>query len=481
MAGRIEARSGSELEELIPIHVGLFGHVDHGKTELARALSEKVSTAGLDKHPEAKRRQMSIDIGFTAFTLDDYLVTLIDVPGHADLIRTAISGASIVDVAILAVSATQGPQIQTGEHLVLLESLGIEKLVVALTKADLVDVANMRVVEGSIREILSDSQYRNAPVVAVSSTAGSGIPELKNALSSVFSPPKRDLTGKFKMIIDHVFPIKGTGTVATGTVLRGKVRVGDTIEIAPLSVTARVRSIQTFRESRDTAEAGDRLGIALQGVDHQSIHRGFYASQVGSLKPVNHIVARARINKFFKGNINPGSLLHITVGMMAVPAEVFPYYEMEGRLIAISAPWNQDFTASLELRKPMVAEKGDKFLLLMLTLPPTTLRIAASGIVLETPSAAQELELMEEKTGVVTRLLQRGGVVIEGLAKSKMGAERIIGERIATQYGVKGTVSSTFGTKGSVLADFENVPEKDEKVLLRVYRQFKTGRRIVAH
>lgn len=107
--------------------MGLFGHVDHGKTELARALSEKVSTAGLDRHPEAKRRQMSIDIGFTAFTLANYLVTLVDVPGHADLIRTAVSGASIIDSAILVVSATQGPQTQTGEHLVLLESLEIQK------------------------------------------------------------------------------------------------------------------------------------------------------------------------------------------------------------------------------------------------------------------------------------------------------------------------------------------------------------------
>jgi len=461
------------LEKLTPIHVGLFGHVDHGKTALARVLSEKVSTAGLDKHPEAKRRQMSIDIGFTAFNLDNYLITLVDVPGHADLIRTAVSGASIIDAAILAVSATQGPQVQTGEHLVLLESLGIERLVVVLTKSDLVDEAKVRAVKGSIRGALYSSFYKDAPIVVVSSTTGSGIPELKSTLLSALSPPKRDLTSKFKMVIDHAFLIKGTGTVVTGTVMRGKVRVGDTIEIAPLSVSGRVKSIQTFKESREMAEAGDRVGIALQGIDHRSIHRGCYASLPGSLKPVRHIVAKAKINRFFKKEISPALFVHITIGMTSIQAEVFPYRKTEGKLVAMSAPRNEDFTSYLKLPKPIVAERGDRILFSLLSLPPTALRIAASGVVLETPGVAPPLKLMEEKVGVVTRLLQKESVIVGGLARSKTGAERIVGENITTEQGVKGNVSSTFGTKGLVLANFDQVPEKDEKVLLRVYREFK--------
>nr|MDO8132871.1 selenocysteine-specific translation elongation factor [Candidatus Njordarchaeum guaymaensis] len=463
------------MEKLTPIHVGLFGHVDHGKTELARVLSEKVSTAGLDKHPEAKRRQMSIDIGFTAFTLDSYLVTLVDVPGHADLIRTAVSGASIIDVAILVVSASQGPQVQTGEHLVLLESLGIEKIVVALTKTDLVDEAKVSAVEESIRGVLSSSPYKDAPIVAVSSITGSGILGLKSTLLSVLSAPKRDLTGKFKMVIDHAFPIKGTGTVVTGTVMRGKVRVGDTIEIAPLNVSSRVKSIQTFKESREMAQAGDRVGIALQGVDHRSIHRGCYVSLAGSLKPVSHILARAKTNRFFKNEINPGLLMHVTIGMSSIQAEVFPYSKMEGKLVALSAPKNEEFTSYIKLPKPTVAELGDRILVSLLSLPPTTLRIAASGVVLETPAVAPPLKLREEKVGAVTRMLPKGSVVVGGLAKSKIGAEGIVGERITTENGVEGTISSTFGTKGLVLADFDRMPEKDEKVLLRVYREFKIG------
>jgi selenocysteine-specific elongation factor len=217
---------------------------------------------------------MTLDIGFTAFTLNGYLVTLVDVPGHADLIRTAVSGAGIIDAAILVVSAKQGPQIQTGEHLIMLESLKIERIVVALTNADLVDKIKLKEAEKSVDRVLHSSAYIDAPVVVVSSVTGVGIPELKKTLLSVLTPPSRDFNGSFKMIIDHAFPIKGAGTVITGTVIRGRVRVNDDIEISPLNLRFRIKSIQTFKEPKETAQAGDRVGIALQNADFRSIYRG---------------------------------------------------------------------------------------------------------------------------------------------------------------------------------------------------------------
>jgi selenocysteine-specific elongation factor len=458
---------------LIPVHVGLFGHVDHGKTELARALSEKVSTAGLDAHPEAKRRQMTIDIGFTAFTLGDYLVTLVDVPGHADLIRTAVSGASIIDVAILAVSATQGPQIQTGEHLVLLESLEVGKVVVALTYADLVKEDKLGAVRESIRRVLSDSRYSGAPIVTVSSVTGLGLSELKSVLLSLLSAPRREVDGKFKMVIDHSFPIKGAGTVVTGTIIRGRVGVGDNVEISPLNVMCRVRSIQTFKESREDAEAGDRVGIALQGVDHRSICRGYFVSSPGSLRTTIHIVSKARINRFFRREITPGLPMHVTIGMSSIQAKVFPY-KLNGRQEAVvtSALGEGEFMSYIRLSRPVVAEKGDRLILSLLSLPPTSLRIAAGGTVSEILTGPPSLRVLQEKTGFISRITSNSVVIVGGLARSKIGAEKLIGETVSLENGRKGTVSSNFGGKGLVVADFEAIPRQGEKVSLRKYRVF---------
>jgi selenocysteine-specific elongation factor len=471
----LEDGLGSELESLIPVHVGLFGHVDHGKTELARALSEKVSTAGLDRHPESKRRQMTIDIGFTAFTLDKYLVTLVDVPGHADLIRTAVSGASIIDAAILVVSAKQGPQIQTGEHLIMLESLEVERVVVALTNTDLVDEAKLKAAKDLVKKVLSDSIYRDAPIVAVSSITGAGIPELKRILLSKLYPPKREVNGAFKMAIDHAFPIKGAGTIITGTVIRGRVKVNDEIEISPINLRFRVKSIQTFKESREAAEAGDRVGIALQSADFHSIYRGCYASSPGSLKQSNHIIAKAKVNRYFRHNIAPGLTMHITIGMSSVQAKVFPYRTEEREKVIATAQENEDFTSYIKLSRPMVTEKNDRILFSLLSLPPTSLRIAAGGIVIDSPSTAPTLEVVQERVGTVNRVIQGSKVLIEGLAKSRIGAQRLVGKTITKEGNVRGTLSSSFGGKGLIVAAFDQLPRKGETVTLRVYREFKTN------
>ena len=147
------------MDTLVPVHVGLMGHIDHGKTALARVLSEKVSTAGLDKHPQAKRRGITIDLGFTMFELDKYLVTLVDAPGHADLIRSVVAGSNIIDAAILVVAADEGPKIQTGEHLVVLQAMGVDNILVALTKTDLVKQERISNVEKQMKKILIDTSF----------------------------------------------------------------------------------------------------------------------------------------------------------------------------------------------------------------------------------------------------------------------------------------------------------------------------------
>jgi selenocysteine-specific elongation factor len=418
---------------------------------------------------------MTLDIGFTAFALNGYLVTLVDIPGHSDLIRTAVSGAGIVDAAILVVSARQGPQIQTGEHLIVLESLKIEKVVVALTNSDLVDETKLKTVKELVKQTLSDSAYADAPIVAVSSITGTGIPDLKRALLLQLSPPLRDLDGNFKMVIDHAFPIKGAGTVITGTVIRGRTRVNDEVEISPINLRFRIKSIQTFKESRDTAQAGDRVGIALQNADYHSIYRGCYASLPGSLRVGNHMIVRAKVNRYFKRNIMPGLTMHVTIGMSSVQARVFPYRTEEGAKIVIPALENEDFTSYIRTSNPLVVERGDRILFSLLSLPPTSLRVAAGGVVIERLDKAPVLEVIQEKTGTVDRIIQESKVVIEGLAKSQVGAQRLLGKTVTTEDRAKGTIFSTFGGKGLILATFDQIPRVGESVTLRSYREFRTS------
>ena len=213
------------MTEQIVVHVGLVGHIDHGKTALAAVLSEGVFTAGLDKHPQARERGITIDLGFTMFRLDKYVVTLVDAPGHADLIRSVVAGASIIDAAILTVAADEGPKVQTGEHLIVLNSVGIDSLVVAITKTDLTDEERINRVEAQTRFIVDDLDFAHVEYVRVSAKKRKGIGELRAALLRVLTPRPRNTGGPFLMPIDHAFSVKGHGTVVTGTVLRGEVSV----------------------------------------------------------------------------------------------------------------------------------------------------------------------------------------------------------------------------------------------------------------
>jgi selenocysteine-specific elongation factor len=284
------------MDKLVPVHVGLMGHIDHGKTALASALSEKVSTAGLDKHPQAQQRGITIDLGFTMFVLDRFLVTLVDAPGHADLIRSVVAGSNIIDAAILVVAADEGPKIQTGEHLVVLQSMGVERLLVVVTKIDLVTPEKLTSIEDKMRVILTNTQFGNAEFVRVSTLKGIGIDELRAALLRMLTPRVRDTESPLSIPIDHAFPIKGHGTVITGTIQRGSIRLNETVEIAPLDKKSRVRSIQTFGEEREVAYAGDRVGVNVPEIDDTEITRGDYLCTPGSMTRATGFFAKLKVN-----------------------------------------------------------------------------------------------------------------------------------------------------------------------------------------
>jgi selenocysteine-specific elongation factor len=462
------------VSDAIPVNVGLLGHIDHGKTEVARALSEVVSTAGLDKHPQAQERGISIDLGFTSFHLNGYLVTLVDAPGHAELIRSVVAGANIIDAAILVVAADEGPKIQTGEHIIILQSFGITKIVVALSKTDLVSQSKIETVEKQIKNVLRDAALEAVPIIPVSAVTGKGIEDLKNALASILSPPKRETEGPFRMPIDHAFRIKGAGTVMTGTIHRGKVSVGDEIEIMPIKQATKVRSIQTFRESRDEAKAGDRVGISVTGPEPERIYRGYYAGTPGTLKVTDQLIGHIQMNRLFKYSLRQGVQVHLTVGMPTVPATVIPFKKFEGKNLLIEeVESGETFDALFRLGESVVAEEGTPILISRLDLPPTILRIAGSGSVTNTTPGKIEFFREKIKKGRVKTPVHPKGSIVVDLAQTKYGAEKLLKETATTEKENSGKVVSTFGGKGAVIIRFEKPVSEGEAVFIRKYKPRK--------
>ena len=169
-----------EIEKKIPVHIGLFGHIDSGKTKIAEVLSEIISTAGIDAHPQSKERGITIDLGFTSFLLEKYLVTLVDGPGHADLIKISASSVEIIDCALIVIDINKGPQVQTGEHLIMIESLNIKKIIIVLNKIDLF-TGDIKEEIKKTREFFSSTSFgHKMPIFAVSAKVKIGFEELKN-------------------------------------------------------------------------------------------------------------------------------------------------------------------------------------------------------------------------------------------------------------------------------------------------------------
>ncbi len=451
------------MEQLIPVHVGLLGHIDHGKTELARALSEKVSTAGLDGHPQAKSRGITIDLGFSMFVLDKYLVTLVDAPGHADLIRSVVSGTNIIDAAILTVAANEGPMVQTGEHIVVLQSMGIDTVIVAITKVYLVDSEVLAKVIERTKSVLSDSGVSTDYFIPISATAGLGIEQLKDALAAILEPRQRDVKGSLLMPIDHAFPIKGRGTVVTGTILRGQVSVGDTIQVMPQGSMAKIRSLQTYGDERRTAKAGDRVGANIPDLDDKMISRGDYVCTPDSMVKTTGVIARIRVNPLYRGRVTGRMILNATVGMPNVISEIIPFETENDIRIVVSDIGNDEFDAAILFKRTIGTELGLRLLLMRTDLPPTTMRIIGAGEITEIPT---EIRLFKKRVriGRVSRI-READVLVEGLASKKEIADSLKGVSIRTRNGVKGVIKQPFGTRGVVSATFDNPVEEGEDVI----------------
>jgi len=254
------------------IVLGTAGHVDHGKTALVKALTG-IDT---DRLREEKERGITIELGFAPLDLEGgERISVVDVPGHEKFVKNMVAGATGIDLVVMVVAADEGVMPQTREHLDICTLLGIRLGVVALTKVDLVDEDWLSLVQDDVREFLKGTFLADAPVIPCSAVTGRGIPEVRRAITEAVArlEERRD-SGLFRLPIDRVFTMKGFGTVVTGTLVSGKVEVGDTVEIMPSKVQAKIRGIQVHNESRDAARAGQRTAINLQGVEKETVSRG---------------------------------------------------------------------------------------------------------------------------------------------------------------------------------------------------------------
>lgn len=254
--------------------LGTAGHIDHGKTALVKALTG-VDT---DRLPEEKKRGITIDLGFAPLKLsDDLVLGVVDVPGHEAFVRTMLAGATGIDIALLVIAADEGPMPQTLEHLAILELLDVQDVVVALTKVDLVDSDWLALVTEEVRTLVGDRSFTLDGIYPTSVVTGAGIADLRDNLRAlamrgpIFNRAHADI---FRMPVDRVFSVKGTGTVVTGTVWSGGLAVDETVRILSQGKTARVRSLQNHGESVDRIGLGTRAAIALAGVDVDDIGRG---------------------------------------------------------------------------------------------------------------------------------------------------------------------------------------------------------------
>jgi elongation factor Tu len=294
------------------VNIGTTGHVDHGKTTLTAAITNCLSTEGLaakrgvdeiDNAPEEKERGITIAISHQEYETKKRHYAHVDCPGHADYIKNMITGAAQMDGAILVVAATDGPMPQTREHILLMRQVGVPRIVVFLNKVDLVDDEELlELVEMEIRELLTQYEFpgddtpiiRGSALKALNSTGKKGDPDadpifkLMDTVDEYIPDPVREIDKPFLMPIEDVFTITGRGTVGTGRVERGQVKVGEEIEIVGLQEETRksvVTGIEMFRKLLDVGIAGDNIGVLLRGIDRNDIERGQVLSKPGSIKP----------------------------------------------------------------------------------------------------------------------------------------------------------------------------------------------------
>jgi len=365
------------------LNIGTMGHIDHGKTTLTAAITKVLAAHdpqhnafspfdSIDKAPEERQRGITINIAHVEYQTDKRHYAHVDMPGHADYIKNMITGAAQVDGAILVVSAPDGPMPQTREHVLLARQVGVPSIVVALNKVDAMeDEELLELVELEVRELLNSYEFPgdDTPIVRVSAlkalegdpAAAQGILDLMAAVDAFVPEPVREIDKPFLMPVEDVFTISGRGTVATGKVEQGVVRINDPVEIVGLRPTAKTvcTGVEMFRKILDQGQAGDNIGVLLRGTKKEEIERGQVLCKPGSITPHSNFEGNVYIltkeeggrHKPFFTNYRPQFYFRTTdvTGTVTLP---------EGTEMVMPG---DNVTMTVELQKPIAMDEGLRF------------------------------------------------------------------------------------------------------------------------
>ncbi|GBD35610.1 Selenocysteine-specific elongation factor [bacterium HR36] len=333
--------------------LGTAGHIDHGKTSLIKALTG----IDCDRLPEEKARGITIDIGFAHLELGEYRLGIVDVPGHERFIKNMLAGATGIDLALLVVAADDSVMPQTREHLEILQLLGLRHGVIAISKADLVDATTREVVALEVQELVRGTFLENAPVVFTSARTGEGLDELKQALHQVCGRvEERRVQDIFRMAIDRSFAVAGYGTVVTGSVTSGRLRVGEEVEWLPRGERLRVRGLHNHDRPVDEVHRGMRAAINLAGVKHEQIARGQELATPGYLRPSRVLTVRLHTLPDIRHPIKHRAEVRFHLGTAEILGSValLDCDRLEAGRWAL---------AQLFLREPVVARWGQPFVI----------------------------------------------------------------------------------------------------------------------
>jgi len=346
--------TGPSGDATVPLTLGTAGHIDHGKTALITLLTGK----NTDRLREEQERGISIELGYAELQLPGGgRLSVVDVPGHERFVRTMVAGATGIDLFLLVIAADDGVMPQTVEHVAIIELLGVERGVVALTKADLVDEELLEMAEEDVREFLARTPYSGCEVVTVSARDGRGTTELLAALQRAAEHvTARRRGGPARLPVDRVFPLKGIGTVVTGTLWRGEIRAGDALVVEPGGTRTAVRSVQVHDHQAEVVRAGSRVGVNLRGLDRGVVERG---SWLVAAEAAGRICRRfdAWVQVVPGGRpLRSGDQVRLHHGTAQYVARVAP---LEGREIAAGA----QAAAVVRLDGDAVVEPHDRFIL----------------------------------------------------------------------------------------------------------------------
>ena len=411
--------------------LGTAGHIDHGKTALVKALSG-VDT---DRLAEEKKRGITIELGFAPYApAPGCAFGIVDVPGHEAFVRTMVAGAAGMDVALLVVAGDEGVMPQTREHVAVVSLLGVRRMVVALTKADLVDAEWLELVEEDARALLAGTPYAEAEVAPVSAVTGEGLDALSAALVRCAAQASRDPSDLARLPVDRVFALEGAGTVVTGTLWSGRLERGGVVRILPGDEDARIRSVEVHGEARDAAQAGQRVAVALTGaaVRRGRLRRGDVLVTSPAWAPSMMLTVELVALEGTGWSVEHGQRVRVHLGTAEVLGRLALFLDESargdqpvpgaesapgaGRGVALRvgqgvAPPGRPVLAQLRLEAPVVARSGDRFVIRSYS-PLATI---AGGVVLE-PNPPKRKKLSAREREALAMLARGGRDAVRGAA-----------------------------------------------------------------